>query len=65
MGGFVEEAHSYEGKPGIEDGATDLHRSMDAADFVFAERETLSARAVAAPPGRGLAEDADSNSTES
>jgi hypothetical protein len=65
MGWFVEEAHSYEGKPGIENGATNLHRQMDAQDLIFAERETLSARAVAASPGKSLPEDADSNSTES
>ena len=65
MGWFAEEAHSYEGKPGIEDGATDLHRQMDAQDFIFTERETLSARAIAASRGKGLSEDADSNFTES
>jgi hypothetical protein len=65
MGWFVEEAHSYEGKPRTEDSATDLHRQMDTEDFVFAEREALSAWAVAASPGKSLPEDADSNPTES
>jgi hypothetical protein len=65
MGWFVEEAHSYEGKPGIEDGATNLHRQMDAQDFIFAEREASSARAVAASPGKSLPEDADSNPAQS
>ena len=41
VGWFVEEAQSYEGKPGMEDGATDLHRQVDSEDFVFAERRSL------------------------
>lgn len=64
MNWFVQEALSYESKPGIRNGPTHLHRQMDTENIVFAGRETLSTRAVAAPRGNGLAAHANQNSSQ-
>jgi hypothetical protein len=43
----------------------DLHRDVDAQDFVFATTEALSTWAVAPPPGKHFATDAYQNSSQS
>jgi hypothetical protein len=47
-----------------ENGAPDLHREVDTKDFVFAEAEALSTRAVAPPPGKHFSTDAHENSPQ-
>jgi DNA-binding HxlR family transcriptional regulator len=41
---FLQETGLYEGSRRIKNGSRDLHRQVDTQGFVFAKRETLSAR---------------------
>jgi hypothetical protein len=49
----------------IETSAPDLYREVNTQDFVFAETEALSTRAVAPPPGKHFSTDAYQNSPQS
>jgi hypothetical protein len=46
-------------------GHPDFHRQVDTKDFVFAEGEALSTRAVAPPYQKRLPANADQNSSQS
>jgi len=59
------EAERHEGRTRIETDADDLHRQVDTEDFVFTERQTVSARAVAPPSRKRLSADADANPSQS
>jgi hypothetical protein len=62
---FSQEAGRYENAARIENGGPDFHRQVDTQGFVFAEREALSARAVAPPTRKRLPTDAYQNSSQS
>jgi hypothetical protein len=59
------EAERHEDRTRIETDADDLHRQVDTEDFVFTERQTVSARAVAPPSRKRLSADADANPSQS
>jgi hypothetical protein len=61
----VSQEAEHEDSRKIEKGTPDLHRDVDAQDFVFATTEALSTRAVAPPPGKHFATDAYQNSSQS
>jgi hypothetical protein len=60
-----QEAGRYENDARIENGGPDFHWQVDTQGFVFAEREALSARAVAPPTRKRFAADAYQNSSQS
>jgi NAD(P)-dependent dehydrogenase (short-subunit alcohol dehydrogenase family) len=60
-----QEAEGHEDRTRIEYGGFDLHWQVDTKGFVFAEREALSARAVAPPHRERLPANADQNSSQS
>jgi hypothetical protein len=59
------EAERHEDSARNENGGFDLHRQVDTEGFVFAEREALSTRTVAATRRKHLPANADPNSSES
>ena len=61
----VSREAEHEDSRKIEKGTPDLHREVDAQDFVFATTEALSTRAVAPPPGKHFATNAYQNSSQS
>src|SRR5579864_8893796 len=61
---FSHRAGSYEDNTGIKNDDADLHRQVDAKDFVFASRKALSTRGIAPPSPRGLTADAYQISTQ-
>ena len=62
---FSQEARHYEEDARIENGSPDLPRQVDTEGSVFAEREALSARAVASPYRKLLPAYAYQNSSRS
>ena len=58
-----EERHEYDTT--IKNGLVHLHREMDTEDLVFAKRQALSTRRVAAPPRKCLSANADQNPSRS
>jgi hypothetical protein len=62
---FSQEALRHEDDARIENGPANFHRQVDTQSFVFAERETLSSRAVAPLPWKRLPTDAHKNSSQS
>jgi hypothetical protein len=49
----------------VENVPSDFHRQVDTQDFVFVEREVLSARAIAPPDGKRVSAHAYQNASQS
>jgi hypothetical protein len=64
-GKFWRKAGPCEDDARIENAACDIHRQVDTQNFVFAETEALSARAVATPARKRVAAHAYKNSSQS
>jgi hypothetical protein len=69
QGSLAEKASQSAGRYGdgkrIENSWPDLHRQVDAQDFVFAEGKALPTRAVAAPSGKRLPANAHQDASQS
>jgi hypothetical protein len=59
------EAGDYEAGARIKNGYPDIHRQVDAPDFIFVEGEAISSRAIATPSRWYLAANAYKNSAQS